>query len=116
MPPGALHEPSLALGRVTRQEIYPDETMLDAKMYPQGQDFSTVLPVPKGNIFTVAARFNKAELLKESGLDQLLTEAEKEADQPKPPESPLGHLLDGKRAQQQGSGVKGQAAGSGGRG
>lgn len=47
-PQGALRESGVAEGRFVRQDLYPGEPLVDAKLFPAGQEYPTVLPLPQG--------------------------------------------------------------------
>lgn len=48
IPQGAVVAPEEVVGRVSKAELFPGETVIDAKFFPPGQEASMVLPVPPG--------------------------------------------------------------------
>lgn len=47
-PAGAISTNAQAVGRFVKQDIFPDEPLMDAKLFSQGQEYPTVLPLPAG--------------------------------------------------------------------
>ena len=47
-PASAITDMSQVTGRFVRQNLYADELILDAKLFPAGQEYPTVLPLPVG--------------------------------------------------------------------
>ncbi len=47
-PEGALSNPELAVGRMTKIEIAPGEPVLEKQLFAQGEEAQAVLPVPPG--------------------------------------------------------------------
>lgn len=48
VPEGALRETSMALSRLTKQPLFPGEPVMEAKLFAQGQESPSSLPLPKG--------------------------------------------------------------------
>lgn len=48
VPEGALRETSMAMSRLTKQPLFPGEPVMEAKLFAQGQESPSALPLPKG--------------------------------------------------------------------